>query len=88
MAISQVDITPGSNHSGVTRLAGFSFYEDGASTALIHLRKGSVSGQILFSIPLTASAGATLMLPEHIVCEDGVYVQEASGSITGVLHAG
>lgn len=78
-------ITPDSNHAGVTRLRGFSFYEDASGTALIIIRKATVSGQILFTIPLTADAGATLVLDDFISAEGGVYVEENSGSITGVL---
>lgn len=81
------NITPGSNHSGVTRLGGFSMYEDSTATAVIALRKGSVSGQVIAYIPLTAGQGATLQFDVPISSEGGVYVQEVSGSITGVLYS-
>ena len=81
-----VTITPASNHSGVERLGGFSFYEDAGNTALIFLRKGSVSGQIIAAIPLAANGGATIQFDIPISSEGGVYVQESSGSITGVLY--
>ena len=85
MALSATTITPDSNHTGVERLRGFSFYEDAGATALVIIREAAVGGQILFTVPLTANAGATLVLPEGIDCEGGTYVQESSGSITGVL---
>ena len=89
MASVPVNITPDSNHSSVTRLAGFSIYEDtGSATALIIFRKASVSGQILAVVPLIASGGATIQFDDAISAEGGVYVQESSGSITGVLYAG
>ena len=77
----------GANHTGVTRFCGFSFYEDASAAALIIIRKATVGGQILFTIPLAADAGATLVFPsDFISTEGGVYVQESSGSVTGVLY--
>lgn len=81
-----VDITPDSNHSGVERLGGFSIYEDSGGSALIIFRKASVSGQILAVVPLAANAGATIQFDVPLTSEGGVYVQESSGSITGVLY--
>lgn len=81
------DITPGSNHSDVTRFSGFSIYEDASTAALIIFRKASVSGQILAMVPLAADEGATIQFDIPLSAEGGVYVQESSGSITGVLYA-
>ena len=81
------NITPDSNHSGVTRLGGFSLYEDASSAAVIALRKASVSGQVICYIPLEPGQGATLQFDVPISSEGGVYVQEVSGSITGVLYS-
>jgi len=82
-----VNITGGgANHAAVTRLGGFSFYEDAGSTALIILRKAVVGGQIIATVPLAANAGATIQFDVPISAEGGVYVQESSGSITGVLY--
>lgn len=81
-----VNITPDSNHSSVTRLAGFSFYEDTGAAALIILRKAAVGGQIIATVPLAANGGATIQFDEPISAEGGVYVQESTGSITGVLY--
>lgn len=78
-------ITPDSNHATVERLWGFSFREDAAAAAVVNIRRASDTGQILFTVPLAASAGATLVLPEPMSVEGGVYVEEVSGSITGVL---
>lgn len=85
--MNPINITPNSNHADVERLGGFSFYEDASAAALIILRKGSVSGQIIATIPLAADQGATIQFDNPIACEGGVYVQESSGSITGVLYS-
>ena len=77
----------GANHSSVTRLGGFSFYEDAGNAALIILRKATVSGQIVATVSLAANESATIQFDTPISCEGGVYVQESSGSITGVLYS-
>lgn len=81
-----VNITPNSNHSSVERLGGFSFYEDAGAAALIILRKATVGGQIIATIPLAADEGVTYEFAEGVNAEGGVYVQESTGSITGVLY--
>lgn len=78
-------ITPDANHAGIDRIGGFSIEEDAGSTASIVIRKGSVSGQPVFFINLAANETATLVLDKTMPCEGGAYVEEVSGSITGVL---
>lgn len=80
------DISPGTNHTAVDTLLGFSFYEDASAAALIILRKGAVDGQIIAIIPLAADAGATIFFPKGVSTDGGCYVQESAGSITGVLY--
>ena len=81
-----VTITPGSNHATADRFIGFSIYEDSSGAALIHFRKASVSGQIIASVALSADQSAMIFFPKSVSAEGGVYVQEASGSIAGVLY--
>lgn len=78
-------ITPGSNHASVEQLGGFSIEEDSSAAAQVVLRKGSVSGTIFWHLNLTADQSASIMFPRPIATEGGVYVQEVSGSIAGVL---
>lgn len=89
MAIA-VTITPDSAHSGVQRLAGFSIREDSGASAHVRLRRHSVSGQIIWELALAANESASIMFPknETIHCGgDGCYVEEVSGSVTGVLFS-
>ena len=81
-----INITPGSNHAGVTRFGGFSMYEDAGAPALVIFRKAVVGGQILFTVALTANQSVSFLFPQALSSEGGVYVQESSGSVTGVLY--
>ena len=82
-----VNITGGgANHTGVTRFGGFSVYEDASAAAVIIFRKATVSGQILAVLTLAADESATIQFDVPLSAEGGVYVQESSGSITGVLY--
>lgn len=83
-----VAITPDSNHSGVPRLAGFSIREDSSAAAHIRLRRnGVVGGDIIWELALAADESASIIFPknESIHCGAGCYVEEVSGSVTGVL---
>ena len=82
-----IDITANSNHATVDRLHGFSIRESAgaAASAEVNLRKATAGGQILYVLELAANESATLMLPEAVSAEGGVYVQVVSGTISGVL---
>lgn len=84
MALHPTTITPGANHAGVDDFRGYSIYEDAGAAALVIFRKGTVSGQILWVQALDANGSASVLLPA-MSAEGGVYVQESSGSVTGVL---
>lgn len=81
-------ITPGANHAQAKRFAGFSIYEDAAGAALIIFRHGTSGGDILGYSQLVANTSETRVFGEHgyVDTPDGVYVEESSGSITGVLY--
>jgi len=80
-------ITADSNHAGVTQFRGFSVREDAAAAAVIRFRHGSASGDILWELGLAASQSAGIVLSKdaRILTPNGVYVEEVSGSIVGVL---
>ena len=80
------DITPASNHTDVTIFKGFSVKEDAAAPAEIEFRDKTVTGQVLANLNLTAGQSATFVNPEYLESDEGVYVKEVSGSITGVLY--
>lgn len=89
--MTTVTITPDSNHATIENLQGFSIYEDtGAATALVRLRKESASGTIMFHLTFAANesiqADGLGQDQNGIAFEGGVYVEEVSGSVTGVLH--
>ena len=80
-------ITVDSNHTGVTRLCGFSIQEDSSAAAVVEIRKGAIGGQVLFYLNLAADESATLVFPgAYITCEDGCYIKEVSGSVAGTLY--
>ena len=81
-------ITPDSNHSAVTRLMGWSIIETGSAAATVNLRKKTAVGQLLFPIILAADGAAAMVFPQSfLTAEDGVWVEVASGSVSGVLFA-
>lgn len=80
-------ITPNSNHSGVETLRGFSITEDsGAAGAYIRLRKGAVGGQIVVHLQLSVDQSANIEYLSGLTFEGGCYVEEVSGSVSGVLY--
>jgi len=81
-------ITPDSNHAAVTLLKGFNITEDSSAAAHVRLRKLNVTGQILATVKLAADGSAMIIFDEPMSSEGGVYVQEVSGSVEGVLYDG
>lgn len=79
-------VTVNSNHSGVTRLQGYSFEEDSGAAAQVELRKLDATGQIIAFINFAANESVTVVWPQAISSEGGVYVKEVSGSVAGVLY--
>ncbi len=82
-----VAATPGTVNSTVTRWAGFSVKEDAAAACSWEFREGTVTGQVLIYLELSAGQSATIFFPESVSTEDGVYVKEVSGSATGTLFS-
>lgn len=82
-----VTLTPDSLHSSIKRFKGFSIFEDSASTATVRFYNGSTGGQLLWVLNLAASQSASVIFPkeEQLPCDAGLYVDEATGSVTGVL---
>ncbi len=82
-----IAVTVDTNHTAVPRLAGFSFYEDAGAAAYVRLRRESVTGDIIAHIMFAADESATLSYGKgaEVYCGSGCYVEEVSGSVTGVL---
>ncbi len=85
--LQPVTVTPNTNHATVTRLAGFSVRESAGTpdAAVVNLRHGSATGQVLFALELAGNESAGIDFPGHISAPSGVYVQVVSGTVDGVL---
>ena len=83
-----VDITGDSNHTQVTRFAGFSVRESAGSpaAAAVNFRDSAVGGQILAVLELGADESASFNLDDVLPVDTGVYVEVVSGTISGVLY--
>ena len=79
-------VTPDANHPGADILWGWSIFEDtGAATAQIRLRKGSVTGAIVFTVNFVANESTNIVFPKGVPMGSGTFVEEVSGSVTGTL---
>ena len=80
-------ITPDSNHSAVEKLKGFSIQEDAGAAASVILKKAASGGDAIWYLNLAADETASIVFgeDEYLSAEGGVYVDEVSGSVTGVL---
>ncbi len=81
-------INADSNHKGVTLWRGFAIRETASAAAIINFRLGSVTGDILWPLNLSADEAAGIILgqgEDAIESSAGVYVEVASGAITGTL---
>ena len=82
-------ITVDSTHADVQRCYGFSITEDSSAAAVVNLRSGSASGQIVVGpINLAADEFALIVLPKAVSWEfpGGCHVEEVSGSVEGILY--
>jgi len=85
--VDSVTITGDANHASAKRFAGWSVRESAtiAGAARINFRLGSVSGQILAVLELQADRSDTMFFPCEFQTPGGVYVEVASGTVSGVL---
>ncbi len=86
--LQPVTIAANTNHTGVTRLGGFSIRESAATAApvSVNLRLATATGQILFPLELAANESAGIVFSGHISAPGGVYVEiVGTGTIEGVL---
>jgi hypothetical protein len=84
-----VTIVADSLHATVERLFGYSVAEDAGSTAVVNLRAGSVSGQIVVGpLSFAANESKIAMLEKNVFWEfpGGLHMEEVSGSVHGVFH--
>ena len=81
-------ITTDSLHSDVERVYGYNVWEDAAAAAVVELRAGSATGQIVVRIQLASGASDTEVLDKAVFWEfpGGCYVKEDTGSFEGVLY--
>lgn len=82
------DITADTNHTIVSRLAGFSIKEAAGTpaAATVNLRDSAVGGQILVSLELAGDESAVANFEKLIPVDTGVYVEVVAGTISGVLY--
>lgn len=85
--LEPTDITGDSNHTAVTRFAGFSVRESAGSpaAAAVNFRRLNGSGQILWILELAANESAGIIFPGYMDAADGVYVEVVSGTISGEI---
>ncbi len=88
-SVHAVTVTPDANHAGVERFCGFSFRDDSTAACVVQFRAGSVGGQILWHLALAADESASIKWSGDDILEapGGVYVNEVSGSIEGVIFS-
>ena len=88
-SVHAVTITADAAHAGVERFCGFSIRDDSSAACVVQFRATDGSGQILLHLALAADESATLRLPadSYIEAPGGVYVNEVSGSIEGILYS-
>ncbi len=84
-----VTITADSNHSAVARFRGFSIRESAGTpaAAAVNFRKLTAGGQIIFVLELNGDESSTLILGSDMMIpsEGGVYVEQVSGAVSGVI---
>lgn len=85
--MTPVTVSANTNHTAVTRLAGFSFRETAGGAAVLRVRKGAVDGDLVFTLSFEANESLLLILGDNqlVGTEDGAYVQVVSGTVEGVL---
>lgn len=85
--LEPTDISADSNHTGVTRFAGFSVRESAgtAAAAAVNFRRLDATGQILWVLELAANESAGIVFPGNMSAPDGVYVEVVSGTVSGEI---
>ena len=80
-------VTPDSLHDQ-ERIFGFNFAETASSDAKIELRAGSVTGEVINYLNLSADQTGTIFFPLDVFAKfpGGVYVKVVSGAVAGVLY--
>lgn len=89
MSVHAVDISPDAAHAGVERFCGFSIRDDSSAACVVQFRATDGSGQILWHLALAADESASVIWPakDYLEAPGGVFVNEVSGSIEGVLFS-
>ena len=74
-------------HTAAERIYGYSIAEDKGAAAVVNLRAGSVSGQIVRRLQFSADQSFNVPVRRDVFLEfpGGCYVEEVSGSVHGVL---
>ena len=88
-SVHSVTITPDAAHAGVERFCGFSIRDDAAGACVIQFRAGTVGGQVLAFVALASGESKLVKWSGDDILEapGGVFVNEVSGSIEGVLYS-
>jgi len=83
--VRPVTIAPGANHVAVEEFWGFTVKEDASAAAEWVFRIVGATDTIVWYLQLSADQSASIMFPKGIRTPGGVYVEEVTGSATGVL---
>jgi len=70
------------------RIYGFNFVETAGAAAVVKLRAGSASGDVINYLNLASGQSGTIFFPENVYVSalGGVYVEVVSGTVAGVLY--
>ena len=79
-----ITIVPNSLHT-LNGLWGFSIKEDAGAAAVIRFRLNGSGGQLVATVGLSSNESAMIIFPRPV--SGDIYVEEASGSIEGVLYS-
>lgn len=79
-------ITVNTNHTTTTKLGGFSIRETAGAVADFNIRLAAVGGQILAVGELAANQSINIIFPVPIDTGTGVFVEQSTGAIAGVLY--
>lgn len=74
------------NTGGIVLYRGFSLRETAGSTALVRVREGSLTGDILDTIPFGANEGVSDFYEAGIMVEGDLYCEIASGAVEGTIR--
>ncbi len=82
-----VPLVPDANHVQVEAFQGFTIKEDASAVATLEFRLVIAGGVVVWYLNMLADETVSIMFPEPILSTGGIYVNEATGSVTGTLFS-